>query len=68
MEIFRGAAVLVGDLVTQPVRAKVAELVTGREVSVSKVIEESTLKENGSFRSGRVRWELEYGEKKNPST
>jgi len=49
MGIFQKAAILAGDLVTQPIRAKIISLTTGKPMSVKKHVEEGALMGDGSI-------------------
>lgn len=51
MGIFQEAAIIAGDLITQPLKAKVLEIKTGKKHKITKVTEQGALMGDGTIRS-----------------
>jgi len=49
MGIFQEAAIIAGDIVTQPIRAKIIEYQTGKKQKVTKIVTEGALMGDGSI-------------------
>jgi hypothetical protein len=50
MSIFQEAAIFAGDFITQPLKAKLLEIKTGKKYKITKVIEQGALMGDGKIR------------------
>lgn len=49
MGIFQEAAIIAGDLITQPIRVKIIEFKTGKKQKITKIVEEGALMGDGTI-------------------